>query len=183
MKNKKILILGYSGHGKDAVRRILANDVFNKNILQTSYITAEDVMLPWFDEHFPGYYDHPRSDPHAEFGRIKCCYYDRVNWRACWHEVIKQYNSPDKARLAKKVLSYTNVYVGMRDREELLASLELFDIVLWVDASKRLSQESSSSNNIHYDPNCMRLIDNNGSLRELKQKILNIAAFDKLFTE
>lgn len=163
-----ILILGYSGHGKDELRRIFA-ELSGRYIPATSHITAQEIMVPWFDRNFPSYY--VGIDTERAQDRALLCYDDRNNWRAAWHEVIKQYNTPDKAKLAKFVLLHTNVYVGMRCKEELKASIDLFDLVIWVDASKRKPVESKSSNSIHYNSKTMLKVNNNGTVKDLEAVI------------
>jgi len=89
--------------------------------------------------------------------------------------MICNYNKDDKAKLAKEILKYNNTYVGMRDWAEIQECLkqELFDLVIWVDASKRLPQESAESFNIT-TKDADVIIENNGTLEELKEKVKRI---------
>jgi hypothetical protein len=94
------------------------------------------------------------------------CFEDRVNHRSEWYDMICEYNLNDKAKLAKGILEITDCYVGMRDRNEISECInQLFDLIVWVDASDRLPLEDSSSFNI--DKACADVIlDNNGTYEQ-----------------
>ena len=100
-----------------------------------------------------------------------------MNHRQEWYELICGYNKDDKAKLAKEILKYNNTYVGMRDSAEIKECLKqgLFDLVIWVDASKRLPMESSNSFNISVSDADV-IIDNNGTYEEFKEKALRLGA-------
>jgi glutaredoxin len=87
--------------------------------------------------------------------------------------VICDYNKDDRARLAKGILELADCYVGMRDRGEIEECMKqgLFDLIVWVDASKRLEQESADSFNIGIS--CADvIIDNNGTEEEFIEKVI-----------
>lgn len=74
------------------------------------------------------------------------CFEDRMNHRAEWHELIKNYNNPDKARLAKEILKYNDMYVGMRSQAEIDKCIEdeVFDMIIGVfDPHKPLEPKDS----------------------------------------
>jgi len=75
------------------------------------------------------------------------CYSDRRNHRALWYELIRAYNTHDRARLGRDIFERSDVYVGIRDDEELRAIREagLVDAVVWVDARERKEREAGSS--------------------------------------
>lgn len=63
----------------------------------------------------------------------------------------------------------------MRDRHEITECIkqELFDLIIWVDASERLPLESPESFNI--DKSCADIIiDNNGTYEEFKAKVFRL---------
>jgi hypothetical protein len=89
--------------------------------------------------------------------------------------MICDYNKDDKARLAKGILELADCYVGMRDRGEIDECIRqgLFDLIVWVDASKRVPEESADSFNI--DKSCSDIIiDNNGNLEQFKERVMRI---------
>lgn len=157
MARDKILILGYARHGKDTFANYLSS-LIDVKLMSSSKFANESIIYPWFKERFPGYY----TDADA-------CFADRGNWRPQWHKLIADYNTPDRTRLARKILQLNDGYIGMRCIHEVKACLEakLFQRVYWVDASRREPKEDSRSNSVHYDSSCMIKVDNNGTEDDL----------------
>lgn len=156
----KLLILGMARHGKDTVSEILRDD-FGLSFQSSSMFAAEHVVQPAMVEYLNISYD-----------TLEDCYEDRVNHRAFWYDAISAYNEVDKARLAREILSKYDMYVGMRSAREYEAALPLFDAVAWVDASRRgLPPEPASSMSIQFDPDSMTVIDNGGTLADLRQQV------------
>ncbi len=154
----KLLIIGHARHGKDTLAELL-NEEFGLKFKSSSQAAA-DIFI--FDE-LKGKYNYETSDQ---------CFEDRVNHRPEWYQMICDYNKDDLAKLAKGILSITDCYVGMRDRNEIeeCVKQELFDVIVWVDASERLPLESPESFNI--DKSCADfIIDNNGTYEDFKKKV------------
>ena len=82
--------------------------------------------------------------------------------------MICDYNKDDKSRLSKDILNKYDCYVGMRDSEEFNNSKDLFDVVIWVDASKRII-EGDSTNKISIDEAHI-ILTNNGTFEDFKSK-------------
>ena len=101
------------------------------------------------------------------------CYQDRVNHRAEWYDLIKEYNKDDRAKLAKQILERADCYVGMREQEEILECVRqnIFDLIVWIDASKRLPLEPPNSFNIDISLADI-IIDNNTTLEDFRFKVL-----------
>lgn len=161
INNIKLLLVGHMRHGKDTVAELL-KEYYGLNFISSSQACA-DIFI--YDELKDKYgYKTPEE-----------CFLDRVNHRDEWYQMICNYNKDDKAKLAKEILKYNHTYVGMRDWAEIQECLkqELFDLVIWVDASKRLPQESAESFNIT-TKDADVIIENNGSLEELKEKVKRI---------
>lgn len=166
MKNKKnelpkLLILGSARHGKDTLAEIL-NQRFGY-VFQSSSQSAADIFIY---EELKGKYGYKNSVE---------CFDDRVNHRAEWYEMICEYNKVDKARLAKEILKKSDCYVGMRDSEEIKACMEqdLFDLIIWVDASDRLPLEDSDSFNIDISVADI-IISNNTTLKDFEKKSIRL---------
>ena len=155
----KLLIISHKRWGKDTMVEIL-RDEFNLKFISSSQ-AASDIFI--FDTLKDKYgYKTPEE-----------CFEDRVNRRQEWYELICEYNKEDKTRLAKKILEKANVYVGMRDRREIedCIKIGLFDLIVWVDASKRLPKEDKESFNI--DISCADvIIDNNDDLETFKKRVI-----------
>jgi dephospho-CoA kinase len=160
-KKNKILIIGHARHGKDTLAELL-RDNFDFTFKSSSQSAAEIFIYDSLKDKY-GY-----TTPEQ-------CFEDRVNHRAEWYDMICDYNSLDKAKLAKSILKIADSYVGMRDREEIKECInqELFDLIIWVDASKRLALESPDSFNI--DVSCADIIiDNNNDLETFKKRVIRL---------
>ena len=160
-KIPKLLIISNMRWGKDTFAEIL-HENFGLHYASSSQKVA-DIFI--YDE-LKGKYGYNTSEE---------CFDDRVNHRAEWYDLICEYNKDDKALLAKGILEYSDCYVGMRDREEIEECINqgLFDLIIWVDASKRLPPEPTDSFNI--DPSCADIIiDNNGTLEEFKKRSIRL---------
>lgn len=164
MKNKKILIIGPMRWGKDSMAEIL-NKHFDFTFESSSMAASKIFIYDALKEKY-------------EYVSPEECFSDRVNHRAEWYNLICDYNKEDKARLAKSILKNSDCYVGMRDRAEIDECLRqnLFDLIVWVDASERLPLEDPSSFNIDKSYADI-IIDNNGTLEEFERRVLNFGNF------
>lgn len=157
----KVLIIGNMRHGKDSLAEIL-NDQFGLKFKSSSQAAAEIFIYDELKEKYG--YQTPEE-----------CFEDRMNHRPEWYQMICDYNKDDRAKLAKGILKLADCYVGMRDRDEIKECIrqELFDLIIWVDASKRLPLESADSFNI--DQSCADIIlENNGTFEEFKEKVMRL---------
>jgi hypothetical protein len=157
----KLLILGHMRHGKDTFAEIM-NEEFGLTFKSSSQSAADIFLYDALKDKY-GY-----TTPEE-------CFEDRVNHRAEWKDMICDYNKDDRARLAKDILKNSDCYVGMRDREEIKECLKqnLFNLIIWVDASERLPLEDSSSFDI--DKTCADImIENNGTYEEFRDKSIRL---------
>lgn len=150
----KILILGHGGHGKGTVAKILEKDYGLKAVSSSDYCN-EHVVYPALKGKY-GY-----SSP-AE------CYADRRNHREEWAHLISKYNDPDKSRVAREILEIADIYDGMRRMDEFKASRDMFDYILFVDASRREPPDPTME--IGYR-RTMDYIDNNWDIDLLQLRI------------
>ena len=158
-KDIKLCIIGSMRMGKDSMAEIL-RDEFGMTFESSSQSAADIFLYDLLKEK----YGYETSEE---------CFEDRHNHRQEWYEAICEYNKDDKARLAKGIMERTNCYVGMRDRDEIKECIkqELFDLIVWVDASDRLPEEPATSFNI--DKGCADIIiENNGTYEEFYEKVL-----------
>lgn len=155
-----MLILGHMRSGKDTMAEIL-NEEYGISFCSSS-MTACNKFI--FDE---------LKESHGYQTPIEC-FNDRVNHRDYWYERICEYNISDRSRLAKEIIKEVDCYVGMRDNDEFMSCYEqnLFDIIIWVDASGRLPLEKGSFN---IDKSKVDfIIENNGTLKEFTNKVIRI---------
>lgn len=156
----KLMIMGYARHGKDTVAEILQTNL-NLKFASSSFAAAEKVMVPYF------------KSVSVTYPSLEVCYADRINHRAEWYEQIKAYNTPDGSRLAREIYAENDIYVGIRNvvEFEAIRDARLFNYSIWVDRSKHVPLEPTSS--ITVLPSMADyVIDNNGTLEELKIKTL-----------
>lgn len=143
----KILICGHARHGKDTFCEMLG-------FSWTSSSAAALDLAVW-----------PKFS--SEYASKEACFADRVDRRREWFALISEYNTPDKARLTREILSSHDVYCGMRSLAEFEATVDLFNLTIWVDASTRLPPEPSASNEL--DASMFDVtVDNNGTLESLE---------------
>jgi len=161
MELPKLLIIGSARHGKDSMAEILQEN-FGLKFKSSSQAAAEIFIYDALKEKYG--YQTPEE-----------CFEDRVNHRAEWHQLICDYNIDDKAKLAKGILEQAECYVGMRDYREIKECInqELFDLIIWVDASERLPDEDSSSFNINKEDADI-IIDNNSTYEEFETRVIRL---------
>lgn len=156
----KLIITGHARHGKDTVCEMLAQKA-GLHFTSSSRFVAEKAVRPWL------------AKKGIIYGSLEAMYEDRVNMRADWFDAISAYNEPDAARLGRELFEAGNdIYCGLRNKRELLALREqkVVDMVIWVDASKRLPPEPESSMTIAAE-DCDVVLDNNGTLGELDYEV------------
>lgn len=161
MSNLKFMIIGHARHGKDTVAEMFrVHGGFN--FKSSSLMCCEIFIYRTLKEKY-GYEN------------ILECFEDRQNHRAEWHDLITDFNIPDRTRLSREIFSRAPIYVGIRHPEEYMAAREagLFDLGVWVDASKRLPPEDSSSNKM-YPELADIIIDNNGTVAETQNRVVRL---------
>jgi hypothetical protein len=155
MKPAKLMVCGHGRHGKDTFCELMEPWKF----MSSSLFVAEAAVYPTlWSKH--GYTS------------LEACYADRHNHRDEWHNLIRDYNEHDRARLARELYKQYDIYCGIRWHEEFLAAQAegLFKLSIWIDASKRLPAEGTDSNTI-LPEHCDLIIENNGTLAEFTAKV------------
>jgi len=156
----KFLLLGHAQHGKDTVAELMTKHWGIS--WQSSSVAALDIFMFRILKELFGY-TYPME-----------AYKDRHSHRLLWKELITAYNYNDRARLCREILEVNgnDMYIGMRCQLEYEASKHLFSEIFWVDASERKPPDPSMG--IEYDPH-MITIDNNGTERELEERIKTLS--------
>lgn len=156
----KVVIIGYARHGKDEVGRLLCQHYPQLRVPNTSYVAAVEIVYPAL---------------HGEYACVAECYNDRHNRRADWFRLIGDYNAQDPARFAKMILrDHGDVYIGLRSQVSLAQVRPLVSLVVWVDASRRLKTKESESSCTVTAEMADIVVDNNGSLAELEERVLDL---------
>lgn len=151
----KHLIIGYARHGKDQLAEYL--EECGVACMGSSWAACQRVVYPLLKGKYA-------------YITVGECFKDRVNHREEWFKLIEDYNRSDPARLAKEIYQDRDVYTGMRSRHEFSGVMATIrPVVWWVDRSKHVADEGFSSNELTQD-DADFIIDNNGSLKDLRVK-------------
>ena len=149
----KILIIGHARHGKDTLAEYLSQQ-YKLKIFGSKQIAAE-IMFPIFKTKY-------------NYKTIQDCFLDRVNHRIEWFNEIEKFNKLNAASLISKCVDVADVYVGLRSLREFKAGKSKFNLILWVDASKRLPLEPT----MQLTPDMADvIIDNNSTLDNFLKNI------------
>jgi hypothetical protein len=150
----KILIIGKMRNGKDSLAELL--NEYHGMTFKSSSEMANELFI----------YDKLKHK--YEYKSPLECFEDRMNHREEWYSMICDYNMEDKAKLTNDIITKYDCYVGMRDLDEFNASKHLFDLIIWVDASKRLTSKDNT-NKISIDEAHI-VLTNNETFDDFKTK-------------
>lgn len=153
-----LLIIGHAQHGKDTTAEIIQH--LTGMTFQSSSEAASQIFL----------YD-ALKDKYGYASPLEC-FEDRINHRTEWHNLISDFNTPDKAALAKHILMSSRMYVGMRSNAECEECLRqgLFSLVLGVwDPRKSLEHKGSFDIDIWEKSDF--IIPNSGTLGDLTKRV------------
>ena len=156
----RLMVMGHARHGKDTVCEIL-RDEYGFTFASSSQAALNHVIWPIMQSYYSS---------KAE------CFNDRQNWRALWFELIKRFNHDDPTALAREIYFSSEIYCGIRSRQEFdaISKAKLFDYSVWVDARDRVPSECKSS--IQVDESLADLlINNNGTREQLTDEVKTIA--------
>lgn len=155
----RLLIIGHGEHGKDAVGAVL-REQYGLRVISSSEFAAQTAIFPLVSDIYPDW---------------RAAYADRRHHRSLWYHAIRAYNLRPGPMLAEQVLEDHDAYTGMRSRDEFERSRGLFDLVVWVDASRRLPPEPAGSMELTAD-DADWIVDNNGAEGALPGEVAKLAA-------
>lgn len=158
----KILVLGQARHGKDTFCEIL-RDLYGYKFESSSARIIKE-FLPFLQEIYG-------------FESFEEAYEGRYEIRDFLYQLVSGYNSKDLTRMAKLILQDNDIYCGMRKMEEVEACYEtdMFDIVVWIDASERLGDTEPRSSCTVMKCQADVIIENNGNKEEFEKKVMKFA--------
>ena len=157
----KILILGEARSGKDTLA-----EIWNKEFgitFESSSMAAAKLFI--YDELKEKY----------GYTSFEECFEDRMNRRKEWYDLICGYNINDPSKLARHMMQTSDIYVGMRSDVEVLECRDkkVFDLIIWVDAGKRVAPESSESCTVS-EEDADITVTNNKSQEEFTKKAITL---------
>lgn len=155
----KICIIGHGRHGKDTLAEIW-EEWFGLKFMSSSWAACELFLFDKLKDKY-GY------------NTIEDCYNDRHNHREEWYNEICAYNNEDQGKLVNYILDNGDGYIGLRAKDEMEYCRDMFDIIIWVDASGRLPLESAGSLTAGEEYSDFT-ITNNGTLEEFTDKAISI---------
>lgn len=161
---RKLMVCGHGRHGKDTLCELLQKHGFT---FQSSSSAASKFIYEVLKDKY-GYKD------------AEGCFNDRANHRKEWFDLICEYNKDNPTALAELIYKDSDIYCGIRSLREFNKGKEegLFDLSIWVDASKRLPAEGEDSNEIKSE-HCDIVIHNNGTLEEFEATVNNLLTLIK----
>lgn len=153
----KFLVIGHARHGKDTFCEILKKK-YGFSFVSSSEFCCETVIFPKMQHLYPS----PKE-----------CFEDRVNKRAEWYLMIKEFNADDHAKLGKLIFGKYDIYCGLRNADELIAlkQAKVFDVSIWIDASQRVPQREDSSSMTITQDMADWIFENNGTLEDLEREV------------
>lgn len=157
----KLLIIGEARHGKDTCAEYF-RDKFGMTFESSSEASLEIFLFDKLKDEF-GYKTIDDAIKHKN---------ESEEMRVRWFNEIAEYNTPDKTRLARGILERTDAYVGMRREEELMACKKenLFDLIIWIDATGRIKSEDNKSCTVTKDLADI-IIENKTTLEDFYKKL------------
>lgn len=155
----RLLIIGHGEHGKDSVGDIL-RDQYGMRSVSSSEFAAQKAVFPLVADLYPDW---------------RAAYADRHAHRELWFHAIRAYNLRPGKMLAEQILEANDIYTGMRSRAEFEKSRHVFDLVVWVDASRRLPPEPGGSMELSA-LDAGWVINNNGAQEDLPGEVGKLIA-------
>lgn len=157
----KLMLMGSGRHGKGTFCDI-ALRYFGITSLSSSRYACDTFLFDKIKDRF-GY---ATADE---------CYADRHRddaMRELWYQEIFDFNTPNRDRLGRGIFALAPIYDGVRDDLEFgeLKSAGAFDLSVWIDASKRVPPEPSSSIKVTAD-HADVILTNNGTPAEFVAKV------------
>lgn len=158
-----IIVMGHRQHGKGTFCEY-AEKAFGIESISSSMMAANLFLFEQLKDKY-GY------------TTVEECFNDRDDKRAEWYEAILAFNTPDLTALGTAIFNEYPIYDGIRAKPEFdeLKAKGLVDLVIWIDASKRMPLEPSTSITVTKDDADL-IIDNNGTPEAFHKKIHNVIA-------
>jgi len=93
---------------------------------------------------------------------------DKNSYREDLYKYVLKRQATDPAYPVSEAAKHTNVVTGIRTKENLEASKNLFDLTLWIDRKEAKSNSTDQLGPEDTD----KVIDNNGTLDDLRMTLM-----------
>lgn len=153
----KILILWKSQSGKDTLAEIWQEHFWLSFISSSRY--ACKFIYPQLKDKY-GYTSEEE------------CFADRVNHRWERYDLINEYHDGDRTKMTAEILEINDCYVWMRNIEQFKACKHMFDLIIRVNASKRLEEKKGYVWISRQEADLS--ISNNWTLEQFKDKAIRL---------
>lgn len=167
----KLIIVGPARHGKDTLADML-DELNGWSYRSSSEFVAERFGMKYLEE---------KHD--LKYANLAECMADRVNHRLAWYESVRAYVGDDKSKLTREILASYDIYVGMRGADELVASRDLINASIWVEAPVRIGHNPDEviGPNLITKDQCDIVIYNDGCLSDLYEAARELTTILKEF--
>jgi hypothetical protein len=158
----KLIVTGYAEHGKDTVCELI------EKIYDLTFVSSS-----WYAVMFTDMFTALAKEKGLTKQEL---YYSRGLYREEFFEIIKATNEAlGLDYLGRGIFSKYDVYNGIRNHEEFFFNKEkkLFDLSIWVDASKRKPVENTGSCTMKPEY-CDIVLYNNGTKEQLAESIITM---------
>lgn len=154
IERKRVIVLGHQQHGKDYACEYL-KQTYGLTYTSSSWFSCQLFLFDQLKDKYG--YRTPQE-----------CFDDRHNHTAYWYHAIRDFNDPVRHRLSDLIFAEHDIYCGMRDLEEFLATDK--DVTVFIDASDRVGIQSAHSMKISRE-HADYVISNNDSLEQFHRRL------------
>ena len=160
-----MVVTGFAGHGKDQfctfLHKASKGTIRFKDISQ---LLCQQIIYPLWG--------------HAHYANEIDCYHDRSANRAVWYTLLEQYSKNDKASIIRQIFLHSDIYCGLRSKEQLEAARRenIVALTVWIDATARTATTESLESCTITAQDADVIITNNGTLEQLESKAVAFLA-------
>lgn len=161
-----IMLTGHSRHGKDEAAKILA-ETLGCTYKSSSLVACETFL---FDRLVELGYEYQTPED------AWCDRNSSDDMKALWYREISDYNLSQRGTgLMRAIYAQSPIYVGVRDRLELIAGIQqgVINLTIWIDRSEHVPPQPESSMTV-LKSDADIIVDNNSDLAVLARRVYRL---------